>query len=351
MNIVKVVLLAAIIGCSSINASITPYKYSNQERERGLSTYTVPADCRFTVPRKNEANTDIVYYMSCPTNQTFPIAFLLGGSSLEDDIISIIHFHRYFLQEFLDLGVAVITVEQEGVDGHKVDKALFMKHYTRSNRLSDHRTIIDSLFENPPKGWNGKLIFLGVSEGGPLVLTLSCDYADKTVATINWSGCGDLSWRDDLWIFMQHIKQSVPWFIKLRARLPLWMPYSLGHLYFPESKKEYDKIMDATIKNPTPNVKFAGMTYKYHADCLVTYPKIVYQDIKSPLLIVVGAKDCIINSCDSFVHKAQQAGVPVTYFRIDDMDHYIKNKENVIQDSFNWLEKQLADTIIKQQKD
>ena len=39
---------------------------------------------------------DIVYYFSKPSRDKFPIAILVGGSSLEDDIISIIHFHRYF---------------------------------------------------------------------------------------------------------------------------------------------------------------------------------------------------------------------------------------------------------------
>lgn len=68
----------------------------------------------------------------------------------------------------MDLDVGVLTVEQQGVDGKKINAHEFMENYTRSHRLSDHRTVIEHLKKNPPKGWNGKLIFLGVSEGGPL---------------------------------------------------------------------------------------------------------------------------------------------------------------------------------------
>ncbi len=74
----------------------------------------------------------------------------MGGLSLEDDISSIIHFHRYFLEEFLDLGVEVITLEQQGVDGHKINKTEFMEHYTKSNPLIDYRTFIEHLKKHPP---------------------------------------------------------------------------------------------------------------------------------------------------------------------------------------------------------
>ncbi len=264
----------------------------------------------------------------------------MGGSSLEEHITSIIHFHRYFLKEFLDLGVGVIAIEQQGVDGHQMNKTEFMEHYTRSNRLSDHRSVIEHLKKHPPKGWNGKLVFLGVSEGGPIVTTLTTDYPGLTLATINWSGAGDWSWRDELWAFMQDMMQHTPWYIKLRAQLPSWMPYSLD-LYVPTSRKDHDNAMDETIKNPTSNLKLSGMTYKYHADALNTYPKPAYGKIKTPYLVVAGVKDSIIDSSDAFVEKAKKMRAPITYMRIPDMDYYVRKREDVINNSFAWLKKQL----------
>lgn len=322
-------------------AEITPHKYTDAEMQNGGPKYETPLSSRFTAKRIGADSPDIVYYFSQPQRQDFPIAILVGGSSLEDDITSIIHFHRYFLKEFLDLGVGVITIEQQGVDGHQVNVREFMEHYTRSNRLIDHRIVIERLKKHPPAGWNGKLIFLGVSEGGPIITTLTCDYPEMTLATINWSGAGDFSWRDELWYFMQNMIQNTPWYIKLRAQLPSWMPYSLD-LYFPKSRKEHDLAMDETIKNPRVNLKLAGMTYKYHHDALIIYPKPEYEKIKTPYLVVAGVKDSIIDSADAFVHKAKEAEALVTYMRISDMDHYVRKKEDVINDSFAWLKKQLS---------
>lgn len=321
---------------------ITPYKYTDAERQNGGPKYDIPSSSRFTTKRIGPDSPDIVYYFSKPSKDKFPIAILVGGSSLEDDITSIIHFHRYFLKEFLDLGVGVITIEQQGVDGHHINKTEFMEHYTRSNRLSDHRIIIEHLKKHPPKEWSGKLIFLGVSEGGPIVTTLTTDYSSEAVATINWSGSGDFSWRDELWIFMQDMIKNTPWYIKLRAQFPSWMPYSLD-LYFPKSRKDHDQAMDETIKNPTANLKLAGMTYKYHHDALIVYPKPEYEKIKTPYLVVAGTKDSIIDSSDAFVRKAKSVGAPVTYMRISDMDHYVRKKEDVMNDSFAWLNKQLKE--------
>ncbi len=113
------------------------------------------------------------------------------------------------------------------------------------------------------------------------------------------------------------------------------MPYSLD-LYFPKSRSDHDQAMDETIKNPSTDLKLAGMTYKYHHDALIAYEK-----IKTPYLVVAGVKDSIIDSSDAFVRKAREVGAPITYMRISDMDHYVRKKEDVINDSFVWLKKQL----------
>lgn len=170
--------------------------------------------------------------------------------------------------------------------------------------------------------------------------TLTTDYPDMTLATVNWSGAGDFSWRDELWYFMQDINQEMPWHVKLRAQLPSWMPFALD-FYCPKSREDHDNAMDETINNPTERLKLAGMTYKYHADALKIYPKPEYKKIKTPYLVVAGEQDSIIHSSDAFVHKAKEAGAPVTYMRISDMDHYVRKKENVINGSFSWLETQI----------
>lgn len=176
--------------------------------------------------------------------------------------------------------------------------------------------------------------------------TLTTDYSELTLATINWCGAGDFSWSDELWYFIQSMIQETPWYVKLilklRSYFPNVMSYSIDSLYYPKSRKEHDDIMNEVIKNPTTNLKLGGMTYAYHYDALVIYPKPEYEKIKTPYLVVTGEKDPIIHSSDLFVYKAKLAGAPLTYMRIKNMDHYIRKKEEIINDSFCWLKKQLS---------
>jgi acetyl esterase/lipase len=104
----------------------------------------------------------------------------------------------------------------------------------------------------------------------------------------------------------------------------------------PKTRQEYDAIMDQTLQNPLSDKYFMGMTYKYHADAL-RYPQPDYAKISTPFLVVAGAKDTIIGSSDEFVRKAKVAGAPITYLRIPDMDHYIRKRPEVVQQSFTWL--------------
>ncbi|MFA3778413.1 hypothetical protein [Yersinia sp. 1652 StPb PI] len=76
------------------------------------------------------------------------------------------------------------------------------------------------------------------------------------------------------------------------------------------------------------------------ADAL-TYPGPDYKNRQGKLLMVTGVKDTLIQSNDDFYKKAKQAGVDVTYWRIEDMDHYIRNRPELIKRSFEWLKQQL----------
>jgi len=329
LNLIFIFIFTAILAFAA--DEITPYKYTDQERKNGMPVYEIPPSCRFTTKRQETNAPDIIYYLSKPKNkegstlQFYPILVFCGGSTSQDDISSIIHLHRYYLQEFLDLGAAVLTVEQWGVDGNKVDKKVFMEHYTRSQRLRDHEAVINHLKSDPPQGWNRKFIFFGVSEGGPIATTLATQYPNMTTAVISWSGMGDWSWREQLWTFLQQLKIEDPTAFQ-SERIT--------------SRSDYDARMNETLHNPTADKYFCGMTYQYHADAM-TYPKIDYLKISMPFLAVAGAKDSFIASSDAFVEKAKKAGANITYFRVPDMDHYVRKRPDIVQQTFDWLRNQL----------
>ncbi len=289
--------------------------------------WDIPSHVRIELARERGAS-PLVYYFSKPelAEKPYPILILCDGSTSKD-LRSAFYIWNYFFDKIQSLQVGYLTAENWGIDGNRTNEEAFWTHYTRSQRLEDHLKIIRYLEENPPLGWNGKFIFIGVSEGGPLVTDLSI-LCPNTLATVNWVGAGDWSWSDELWAW----KQSSIW-MRLYDALPRWIPFSSD---IPATRKEYDALVQQIIENPTPNLSMAGMTYLYHADAFLK-PPIDYTKIHSPFLVVGGTEDSIISSCDQFVQKAREARVPITYFRVDGMDHWIRKRPDVIEQSFEWL--------------
>ncbi len=299
--------------------------------------YDIPQSIRFTLERE-ESSSSIVYYFSPPDaiEKPYPIFIICDGSESKGGERSILLVRDFFAERVRSLGAGYIAIEKCGIDGKEIDKSEFWNRYTRSQRLKDHLQVIHYLEEHPPNGWNGQFLFAGVSEGGPLVTDLSI-ICPNTIATVNWSGAGDWSWADELWRFFEHWKQNSFW-IRLYDAIPRWVPFSSD---IPPTRPEFDALVQEIISNPTPDLWMGGMTYLYHADAFEK-PPVDYTKIKTPFLVVAGAEDSIIESCDQFVQKAIDAGAPVTYFRVDGMDHYIRKRPDVIDQSFDWLQQQIV---------
>lgn len=297
--------------------------------------YNIPPSIRFTLDREGSTS-PLVYYFSPPdTAQNYPILLLCEGSSNKGDLGSVFFIRNYFAERVQPLQVGYLTVEKWGIDGNHINESEFWNHYTRSQRLKDHLNVINYLEQHPPHGWNGQLIFIGVSEGGPLVTDLSMIYP-HTLATINWVGAGVWPWADEFWQFFENWKLNSFW-IRLYDAIPRWVPFSSD---IPPTCQQFDALVEHIISNPTPDQSMGGMTYLYHADAFLK-PPVDYSQIRSPFLIVKGTADSDIDSCDQFVQEAVKAGAKVTYFRIEGMDHWLRKRPDVIDQSFEWLKEQL----------
>lgn len=314
--------LFCILFCSCIYAEASPYN--------------IPSSIRYTIERE-EGESPIVYYFTTPeiNNDSYPILILCEGSSNLDDIDSVYFIRDYLSARVQPLHVGYLTIEKWGVDGNDINKNEFWNHYSRSQRLIDHLRVIKHLEESPPCGWDGRFIFIGVSEGGPLVTDLSI-LCPNTVATINWVGAGDWNWADELWEFFENYKKNSLW-IRIYDAILRWcsLPWEI-----PQNREEYDALFEYIINNPVLDESLAGLSYFYHADAFQR-PSIDYSKIHAPFLVVEGTKDNTIYSCDLFVQKAIDAGAPITYFRIEGMDHWIRKRPDVIDLSFEWLKDQL----------
>lgn len=333
-NIALIFICSVGIVHASDTDEITPFKFIKAD---WVLLYDIPPSSRFTVPRAEVDAPDIVYYFSKPAASNYPIAVLCGEYSGRAIMLSMVHFHRHLLQEFKDLGAAVLTVEQWGIDGNTFDQDLLMEHYTRSQRLQDHQDVIEHLKSNPPVGWNGKFIFLGVYHAGRLATSLTTHYPDITLATINWVGAGGWSWEDELWAFFEGMRKDAPWWIKLWDLMPRWFPFAF---HVPKTRREHSLIMNRMRENPCTDKTFMGLTYKYHADAL-SYPQPEYNAIHTPFLVIAGAGYSEIQSFDAFVEKARAAGVPITYMRVLNIGRDIFERPEIMQQSFDWLAEQI----------
>lgn len=291
---------------------------------------------RFVLDRNDLPS--VVYYFSMPEleeKQTYPIFVICGGSDLKGNEQSVLTIWNFFSERISALDVGCLAIEKCGMDGDAINRSLFWSEYTRSNRLRDHLAVISNLQNNPPPGWNGHFIFAGASEGGPLVTELSILCAN-TIATINWCGAGDLNWADELWDFFEHWKAHSLW-IKLYFSIPRWCYFSAD---LPATRHEYDMLVQEIISNPSSSLTMAGMTYLYHADAFQT-PPIDYTKIKAPFLVVTGTEDSFIKSSDLFVEKALHAGAPITYLRVEGMDHYVRKRIDVVDQTFMWVKEKI----------
>lgn len=332
-------IFLSVINCTAelSDESITPYKFKDPS-ELAPSTYKIPKQSIHTIQRSEISAPSITYYVSTPTAKKYPIALIFGGSSSYQNVSSSIHIHRYLLQEFIDLQCGVLSIEQWGIDSTTINKPDFFYHYTRSQRLADARTVINHLIHNPPPDWNGLFIFLGISEGGPIVTQLAQDFNAHTLATINWCGAGDWKWNNELWTFIKFFRKNNYWLFLLLDACGGWMPFVPD---IPKTRKKFDSIMQKIETNPSYNKWFMGMTYAYHYDAQ-HFPCIEYTKITQPFLVVSGGQDPNIESCNSFVSKALTAKVPLTYFYVPEMDHYIRHRPDIIKKSFDWLEQVLV---------
>lgn len=224
------------------------------------------------------------------------------------------------------------------IDNDKIDEQQFFEHYTLSQRYTDHERIIKYLKANPPSWWDGKIVLIGVSERGPIITRLTSNFNNIVIATINWVGAGGWNWRDELYPFVEAQQKLEPLKYRIQRYFCDWWE---GRSDL-SARQKYDLLMDHILANPDANEEFNGMTYKYHADAM-KFPPPDYARLTKPFLVIAGALDVNgnIQSTDDFVQKAKAASVDVTYIRVPDMDHSIRKRPDIIDQSFRWLKCQM----------
>lgn len=257
---------------------------------------------------------NLIYYLEAPDNvPSFPLLIVLEGSYVyEKGPQSVLGLNRALSRPFLNAGIGVVTMERRGVDGPTIDSTIYHRFNTPSQRLSDHIRLLEYLQKFPPENWNGQLIVLGSSEGGPIAIKLA--YHVRTSACIILAGCGDQSMQDLIWQIIEAIHSSPSSWSQSVEDWWYQLPSS------PESYADWCAMMKA---HPDPDKWWFGQTYLYWADALDQTEYQEFLALDCPILVVAGTKDIECISTDRLVDIAHQLGRDVHYLRIEEMGHNV----------------------------
>ena len=254
----------------------------------------------------------LIYYVEQPEQvETYPIVLAIEGSYVANSgPTSVLRLHECLSPEILSWGASLITLERRGTDGENIDSNTYHYYNIPSQRLSDHLTLVAHIRENPPVGWNKKLIILGGSEGGPIAINLAQKTnPDACVAIV---GCGDQTFKEYIWKFLKSMRACLPWW---RRIIFCWWAS------VPTSRASYEARCKKMKKNPDHNKWWFGQTFKYWADALDQCEADNFLALTCPCFVVAGSKDIECESTDRIVKIAKDNGNDVTYMRVEGMCH------------------------------
>ncbi len=275
-------------------------------------------------PTRNEFEIEgnrLTYYLECPSvTDSYPLMLVLEGSFVEElGPQSILRLHDALGQSLLDSGLGMMTMERRGVDGTHIDIDLFHRFNTPSQRLSDHLQLIELLKAHPPPNWNGKLIILGGSEGGPVAIKLA--NATNPAAIIALVGCGDQTFAEYFWQVLQTIS-----------------PEDKRSAALPEDRVSYEARIEMMKANPDPTRFWAGQSFLYWADALGQSEYREFLGLKCPAFVVTGSEDIGCDSTDGLIAMARESGKDVTYLRIEGMGHDVLDPQwEVLPQILKWI--------------
>jgi esterase/lipase len=290
----------------------------------------------------------IPYYTSLPKGKefegkAFPLILQVDGSYVHHEKPGSVRRFTSTLG-FNQVGFGVICMERRGVDGEEVDIDKYHEYNTPSQRIHDHRTLVEHLRKNKSrlKNWDGRIFVLGTSEGAPIAIKLADHLTlDACVAVV---AGGDISFQDFIW---QHIQA---YFhndsrTSLRNFSQEFLGFNLTHycndwvvkklMYFicwyqniPTTEKEYETICAMIRQNPTSKVFWYGQTHKYWDDALGQTEKDEFLRLRCPILVVYGSKDVHCESTERLIKLARN-DQEVTALRLEGSGHNISDPRHI----------------------
>lgn len=149
------------------------------------------------------------------------------------------------------------------------------------------------------------------------------------MATINFAGIGAWSCKDEILASIEHIRINGSFITKI---IMWWSG-------LPKTRERYEAIVSKIVKDPDHKKFWFGQTHKYWADAFTRMVDMnALVALKIPMLVIMGSLDPAIESCDEFVEKGIAANMPITYWRLDGIEHLIaKQRPGILKECIDWL--------------
>lgn len=248
-------------------------------------------------------------YMTCPVNlDSYPIAMIIHGSQCE----SISAWHEDFTALATQLGVALVTLEKQGIYSQN---EINVREYDLTNciehRLEDALWFIEKVREGAviPK-WNRQMIMFGGSEGGRVAAAVSAQ-TPEVMATALYTCGGGLSSIEELTIaFAKYMKS-----------------HGESDEEIEETLQVLDGLIQEMLTNPTHEKKFMEYTYKWWASHLSRHTINDLVQIDHPIYYVHGSADAVvpIESADFVAERFKEQGkLDFYYRRLEGYDHDLR---------------------------
>ena len=280
----------------------------------------------------------ITYYLNSPHKTDFSLVVFVQGSG-DESAKRFMEPESSFEDAWKGLNAAVLVVEKPGLtQKNNGNTKEYLALNTVTQRIKDYQAVIPALKEKLI-GWNGKIVWIGVSSGGPVASFASPLFSETAATIIICGGCG---------ITMQE---------ELRLMLPLWIKDASNERKFlyRVAKKVYlnwtlyrfDACIREIKNNPESEKIWLGNTYKWWNSILFKNPCISLEKLETPILVLQGSRDtmCPVQSAEKLVERFKQLGkTNLTYKCYEGLDHSFsdENGKQYWDDVFNevntWLE-------------
>lgn len=261
-----------------------------------------------------EDGTHLIGYYDKPEDTSFPIALIIPGSQKETSR----HLYDSLKGNLTSIHQCSLTIEKKGITPEKIDEKEFIYSLSHQQRLDDHLLLLQHLQKGLIQGWDGRIAIVGQGDGGRIGAAFATQSPNISALILIASGGAWPPLQESLYSFRSEMADD--------GYSPQYI-----HSFLTQAKREFAQA----LKNPKPEHKAFGYTYKYWESLLKTN---LYGDLSKlscPIYSVHGERDdrIPIESVEALAKELK-----ITFKRKENAGREISQDLSIYEEAFLWLQ-------------